>query len=364
MPVLTDQQLADTEKQLRDAAQQKGVTYDPSDLQGIVTHVGYNEGGSSLDQALQSTLDRYDIRSSDVPGHGPDSSDSSGISHSAGSGTRSTSGSGGSGGSSGSRGAPPAAPPVSPQQLDDLLALVKSMNNSPTGDPSSITVGDLPTITVPGQDLGPDIDRTLIDTMRGTNSDPLDIQSYLKNYLARTKGGASGNSPQYAQAVEQAREALTKGEIAAKNDLGGTLADRGLIGSPGHPEGAELDSTVRAFEPLQRTYLDTLRGATVDEGNRADTAERDALQRATGWSSEQVNQKLAAAGSAGERQAMLSDIALKTLAQNADWNKFLANFGLDREKAEAAIQQGKMDAIGPIIQMFLALAANTQRGFI
>lgn len=352
---LTDQQLADTEAQLRAAAQADGVAYDPSDLQGIVTHVGYDEGGSSLSDALQSTLDRYDIRATDVPGQGPDSSDSSGVSHdlpSTGGGSGGGSGSGGSGGG------------ASAATMSSLLDLVKSMNDAPTVDLSGLTVPDLPTITAPGQDLSPEIDQTLSDAMTGTGQDPLDIQTYLKNYLARTAGGASGDSPQYQQAVEQAREALTKGEVAAKNDLGGTLADRGLIGTPGSPEGAELDSTVRAFQPLQATYLDSLRSATIDEGNRADAQEQDALQRATGWTSAQAAQKLAAAGSATERQQMLSTIALQTLSQNASWNEFLAQFGLDRAKAEADIQQNKMDAIGPIIQLFIALQGQADAGFI
>lgn len=346
MPALTDQQLADTEAQLRAAAQADGVAYDPSDLQGIVTHVGYDEGGSSLDDALKSTLDRYDIRANDVPGQGPDSSDSSGISHS-------SSGGGGGGNGGGSS-----------QSLDSLMSLFKSMNDQPGVDLSGITPADLPTIEVPGTEMSPEIDKTLMDTMEGVGTDPLDVKSYLKDYLARTKGGASGNSPQYQQSVEQAREALTRGEVAAKNDLGGVLADRGLMGTPGHPEGTELDSTVRAFQPLQATYLDTLRSATVDEGNRADAEEQDALQRATGWSSDQVAQKLAAAGSATDRQQMLSTIALQTLAQDASWNEFIAQFGLDRAKVEADIAQNKMDAIAPILQLYVSLFGQVNSGFI
>lgn len=361
MAYLTDAELADTEQKLKDAAAEKGVAYDPSDLKGIVTHVGYDESGSSLDQALQSTLDRYDLRASDTPGQGEDSSASSGISHDAGGRTTGTGGGTGAGtpGSPRDNGAA-----ATNSQLSGLLALLQGMNNQPDVDLSGLTVGDLPTITVPGQDLGPDIDNTLMDAMEGKNADPLNVETYLKDYLKRTAGGASGDSPQYQQSVEQAREALTRGEVAAKNDLGGVLADRGLIGTPGHPEGEEGAATVRAFQPLQATYLDTLRSATVDEGNRADAEEQDALQRATGWTTDQINTKLAAANSAGDRQKMLSDIALSTLDKNMQWNEFIAQFGLDREKVAADIQQGRMDAIGPIINMFLALMGQTQKGYI
>lgn len=356
MSYLTDQQLADTEAQLKQAASDKGVAYDPSDLQGIVTHVGYDEDGSSLDQALQSTLDRYDERASDVPGQGEDSADSSNLHHGQ---TKTVDDGDGTTGSTRDGGASANA-----AQLQGLMDLFKSMNNQPDVDLSGITPGDIPTINVPGEDLSPDIDNTLMDIMEGRNQDPLDVKTYLKNYLARTEGGASGDSPQYQSGLEKAREALTTGELAAKNDLGGVLADRGLIGTPGHPEGEEGAATVRAFQPLQRTYLDSVRQATTDEGNRADAAEQDALQRATGWTTDQVSAKLAGAKTAGERQQMLSDIALQTLDKNIQWNEFVAQFGLDREKVAADIQQGRMDAVGPILQMFLLLMGNTQKGFI
>ena len=47
---------ADVEKQLREAG---GGLYDPSDLEGIRRNTGYNVGGVSLDQALQSQRDIY-----------------------------------------------------------------------------------------------------------------------------------------------------------------------------------------------------------------------------------------------------------------------------------------------------------------
>lgn len=365
---LSDQQAADLEAQLRAAASEKGVAYDPSDLAGIDRHAG--DEGSNLDQALRSTLERYDVRATDIGGQGPDSSIPGGYV-------------GASAYAPGSYGTPPppastytAAPPTvgittyprdggigaTQDQLDQLLSVIQDMNNQPGVDLSNLNPGTIPTIEVPGENLSPSIDDTLMTLMGGV--DPLHISGYLKDLLARTAGGAVGQSPQYKQRLEQAREALTSGELTARRDLGGVLADRGLISQPGALEGAELDSTARVFEPLQRTYLDALRSATVEEGDRADLAERDALQRATGWTADQVNTRLAAANSAGARQKMLSDVALGTLDRNIAWNEFLAQFGLDREKAAADIQQGRMDAIGPIIQMFLLLASNTQRGFI
>jgi hypothetical protein len=62
----------DIEKQLRDRAAQKGVTYDPSDLEGIKRNTGYDEPGKSvsLDQALSNAFQNYDQRAAPTASNG------------------------------------------------------------------------------------------------------------------------------------------------------------------------------------------------------------------------------------------------------------------------------------------------------
>jgi hypothetical protein len=243
-------------------------------------------------------------------------------------------------------------------QLAEMLAALQGMNSGQDVDLSGLGPGDFPTFTMPGENLSPAIDQTLLGGMEGY--DPLNLEDMLSNLLSRTAGGGF-NSERLFNRQEAARENLTQGQIAATNDLRGVLAERGLIGTPGHPEGAELDATMRAFEPLQRAYLGELRQSEFDESVRADEAEMAALTQATGWSRDQAAQRLAAADQAGGRQQMFADIALKNLAQNADWNKFLAQFGLQREALENEIRRGNIDGIMPMLTLIMQFI-NASRG--
>lgn len=251
---------------------------------------------------------------------------------------------------------------VSQQQLSELLAAIEAMNNQPDVDLSGIEPGDFPSFEVPGEDLSPAIDDTLLDLMT-ENYDPLGLKEVYKGLLDRTAGGGV-NSERLQLRNENARSQLIRGQQAALEDLRGVLADRGLIGVSGAPEGAELDSTVRAFEPLQRIYLENLRESQAHESELADNAEVQALQIATGWTQDQVERRLGAARTGQERQQMMADISLGVLDRNIAWNKFLAEFGLEREKVAADIRQGKINAIAPVINMFLALTAQSRGGYI
>lgn len=53
---------ASVEQQLRARASASGLDYDPSDLEGIQRHTGYNEGGQTLEQALQNQYNIYGQR--------------------------------------------------------------------------------------------------------------------------------------------------------------------------------------------------------------------------------------------------------------------------------------------------------------
>lgn len=384
-------------KQLRDKAAAEGTQYDDSDLQGVLRNISYDTGGKSLEDALQNQFDIYGVRGHNVPGD----EDGDGI-------PDNRTGGGGSGGSGGGSGGGPT--PTSNnnggadthQQMDELLGLMKGMN---AGSDVTLPEYDLPTaedlaITVPGQDLGPAIDSTLQDVMGGRGGeltstiqgqladllksgpeDPLGMQDRLKALLDRTAGGGI-NSKRLLNRQEAARENLTRGEMAAGADLRGVLADRGTIGLPGAPSGIEAGETSRLFDPLQRNYLAELRQAMTDESTSADKAEQDALtqgqtftsnfqatkldtiSKAMGWDGAQVQQRLAAAQTAQEREQVMAEISLSVLDKNIEWNKFLADFGLQREQVAAQIQQGRTDAIMPVLQMFLGLLGQSRGGYI
>lgn len=336
---------ADIEAQIRAASQAAGVTYDPSDTAGYFRNISYDQGGGDSDKTLQSILDRIDTRSNNTPGVG----DSNG-----GPDTRVAPGA-----SIADYGARDAGAASTGNQMDEILRAITGMNTSPdVPNPPAI---DPAAFTVPGEDLSPAIDNTLLDLMEG--QDPFGLTDRIQSLLDSTAGGGV-NSARLQTRNEQAREQLTRGSSAALADMRGVLADRGLMGAHGAPEGAELDSTVRTLEPLQRSYLDELRTSNADESTKADEAERSALETATGWSRDQIDRRLSAATTATARQQMVSQIALDTLGKNIEWNKFIAQFGLDREKLQADIQQGRMDAILPVLQMFQGLLSQSRGGYI
>jgi len=250
---------------------------------------------------------------------------------------------------------------ITDAQLEELLRALEAMNSQPDVDLSHIQPGDFPVFEVPGENLSPAIDDTLLDMMEGW--DPLGLEGYYADLLERTAGGGV-NSERLFNRQEAARENLTSGLEAALGDLRGVLADRGLVSLPGAEEGSELMSTERAFLPLQRAYLEQLRESEFDESVRADEAEMSALERATGWQRDVIEQRLAGARSAQDRQRIMSEIALGVLDRNMEWNQFLAEFGLRREEVAAAIQQGRMDAIAPLMQMMLALLQQSRGGYI
>jgi hypothetical protein len=283
------------------------------------------------------------------------------------------------------------------RQFDELMGLYSGINNDVTLPEYDLASFDDLVVDVPGEDLGPAIDDTLLDLMEGEDplnlggrwsemldtvqEDDLGLGTYIKDLLERTAGGGV-NSERLQMRREAARENLTSGSQAALADVSSRLADRGLISFEGAPQGFELDSTIRALEPLQRSYLSELRESEVEESERADAAEMaalergqsfqgerqivqlDALSRATGWSKDQIDQRLGAARTAQEREQMMADIALEQLSQNMSWNKFLAEFGLKREQVAEEIRAGRVAAIQPVLQMYLALLNQSRGGYI
>src|SRR3990167_3319214 len=56
------------ENQLRKRAEERGIAYDPSDLEGVLRNISYDNGGSSVESAMSSALGLYDERASNPDG--------------------------------------------------------------------------------------------------------------------------------------------------------------------------------------------------------------------------------------------------------------------------------------------------------
>jgi len=63
------------------------------------------------------------------------------------------------------------------------------------------------------------------------------------------------------------------------------------------------------------------------------------------------------------RQQMLGDLAIQSLDRNMVWNQFLANYGLDRAKTLDAMQTGRIQAITPMLEMYMRASQQAGVGY-
>ena len=85
---------------------------------------------------------------------------------------------------------------------------------------------------------------------------------------------------------------------------------------------------------------------------------------ATGLSEEQSRNVLATAQTVTDRQRVLNDIAISILDRNMEWNEFLANYGLDRTRTIETLQQGRLNAIQPLLELYLRTIESGYKGTI
>jgi len=206
-----------------------------------------------------------------------------------------------------------------------------------------------------------------------------DVQSTLQELIAR--GGAMPEDQQRrAMEIEAARSPLDMMRQAQMEQGQAALASRNLLG-----QGPELDYMQRLEQGLAPMYAQAGQEIALAERAAADQRYQQALQTgatmaqqadvlqenrlsnamslATGMSQEQSRNVLATAQTVGQRQQMLSDIAMESLDQNIEWNKFLAEYGIKRDQALEMIQQGRFDAILPLLQQYLEMASLAAKGY-
>lgn len=195
----------------------------------------------------------------------------------------------------------------------------------------------------------------------GMTTDGSGVMASLRSIIER--GGQLPNDAS-AKRFESARELMAKGERTALNDSRAALADRGLLSEPGNPSGVERGTIGRIQTRNAEEFARALRDIGIAEDDASNTRLTAALGLATGMATDQARTLLATLGAGTDRQQMLAQVALESLQTNMAWNQFLAKFGLEREQAMYAIQNGQIDQIMPLLAMFLQLAQSTQRGYV
>lgn len=235
------------------------------------------------------------------------------------------------------------------------------INYAPPGD-SGVYGGDL--LQQVGQDPFSQLITSVLTGLmeRGGNSPfGADLQSTLQGMIGR---GGELDEGVLNRRLESARESENQGFRAQLNDARAALASRGLLSEPGQPSGAETGSVRRISEGLAPEYARTIRDIHSDEAERSDSRLLQSLSLATGLAQDQASNLLAAAGAGTQRQAVLADIALRSLDQNMQWNQFLATYGLSRDKLLYDIRAGNQDSVMPILAMFLQLLNASRGGYV
>lgn len=263
---MIDRDSASWEAYLKNSAQEKGVPYDPSDLEGVKRNVSYarNAGVDPL-VWLRNADENYRRGATNIPGGNEGSNDYAGPTRLRGGGVNGA--------------------------------------YDPFGD--SITGG---------------------------------IMDLIKN-----KGDINGGA-RTQQRLEGLTELMGRARKSQQNNLQGTLLSRNLMSEPGIPQGMEAGGYGNIEERLAPAYASSLRDILSDES---------ATQNAN---------YLAALGLGNTRQSTLSDIALQTLDRNMEWNRFLAEFGLDRDQTLEALASGSDNQLTQLLNMYLNATGQSASG--
>jgi hypothetical protein len=177
-------------------------------------------------------------------------------------------------------------------------------------------------------------------------------------------GDDGGLDAQAMRRFESARELEGKARRTMLNESRAELADRGLLGEPGMPAGTEANVIRRINEQLAPEFARSLRDIYSDLDAQSNQRTVAALSAATGLATAQANTLLQSLGAGTDRQQALATIALKTLEQDAQWNQFLAEFGLKRDQVIAALENQDYAMIKSLIDAFQTFASLSKGGYV
>ena len=206
------------------------------------------------------------------------------------------------------------------------------------------------------------------------------VQSELQN-LITDYGVIPQDAQRAAIDLEQARSPLDALRQAQLSQGQAALADRNLLG-----QGPELEFMQQLEEQLAPAYSAAGQRLITDQLDRADAryqaaldagvnvAEAQAqrrearliptLQIASNQTAQQAQNMLDTVGTWTERQRMLGDLAIRNLDQNIDWNKFLAEFGLERDQILELISAGRLDDIANLLNSNLPAISLLPQGMV
>ena len=194
----------------------------------------------------------------------------------------------------------------------------------------------------------------------GANQFGQDVNATLADVINDAAMGP--NQGRMNARLETLRENAGLAQRSMINDARGSLASRGLLSEPGTPQGPEISAITRISESLAIPFAQGLRDAQVEESQFADQRLMQGLGLAADQSQAQSSNLLGALGEGTNRQNVLAQIALGALDRNIVWNQFLAEYGLDRERLANEIQQGRIQNVQQIMELFARYVEMARQG--
>ena len=222
-----------------------------------------------------------------------------------------------------------------------------------------------------------------------------DIEAELRNIIDTKGGELYGDPNQLAMQLEQARTPLDMLRQAQTEQARAGLAARGMAGptasgqesramqgiegrlAPQYAQAgqgialqamqqreARLANALTKLQELGSTQAQRQVGYDTLNSAARQAMDQTALSAATGMSQLEASNLLSAIGLGTQRQQVLSDIALRSLDQNAAWNQFLAEYGMDRDVTLEALRKGRIDQLQPIMELFMSFLDKARSGFV
>ena len=162
-----------------------------------------------------------------------------------------------------------------------------------------------------------------------------------------------------AMEIEGARSPLDALRKSQTSQAQAAMAGRGMLGS-----GGEMDYMQRLEGKLAPQYAAAGQRIELEERRAEDKRLSEAMSGARDLTMTQSRNLVDTIRAGTESQQMMGDMALRSLDQNMEWNKFLAEFGLKRTEVMESIQQGRLDAVLPLIQQYMGGAEISAGGFV
>lgn len=304
---------------------------------------------------------------------------------------------------------------------DSTMALLKAIISGGGTSPSeNQTEASLRSTADSANGLTPEQQQTYdqlqhIVSAGGATPQETSLLSTLQGIIDR--GGALPQSILDAQ-LESAREAENTAYQSQYKTAEADLANRGLVSTPGAPQGQEASAIDRISEAIAPQYAGAVRDINTNAQTLAEQrlqnaigtsagitgTQANALQQAlssmegigatgsnakaqalstltglgesqqntvtsalsslTGLSTSEASQYLSTLGQGTQRQSALASIALQSLSQNMQWNEFLAQYGLNADQLMYTIQQGNASSIMPMLQLFVQLFGQGSAGSV